>query len=120
MTERVQRRRTRKRAKSGQRQFEFPDFEGWVPDENGQFAIKGVQPGVYSLVVTGIKGFAATSILVSPARTPVARREWTDHTGTRKVVADLVQVSGDSAVLKKADGTIVTVPVSLLSGDDRH
>lgn len=47
-------------------------------------------------------------------------REWTDSTGQFKVHADLIEVRGDSVVLKTVDGRTITVPQAKLSRADRE
>ncbi len=55
-------------------------------------------------------------IVVSPS---VARR-WTDGTGEFSVEADLVKIDGGNVVLRKQDGTTITVPLARLSTKDRE
>tara|TARA_R110002049_G_scaffold2750_8_gene22202 strand:+ start:133485 stop:137555 length:4071 start_codon:yes stop_codon:yes gene_type:complete len=47
-------------------------------------------------------------------------REWVDSTGKYRIKATLVAVHGDKAVLEKADGKIVSIPISRLSARDRQ
>ena len=49
----------------------------------------------------------------------VDAREWTDKTGRFSVEAELVEVKDGMAVLKKADGTVISVAVEKLSDSDR-
>src|SRR6476620_9228443 len=51
--------------------------------------------------------------LVSPANAEL--RKWTARTGNFSAEAELVDVKEGNVVLKKADGTIVTVPLDHLS-----
>ncbi len=46
-------------------------------------------------------------------------RYWTSSNGKFSVVAELVEVKGDSVRLKKKDGKIITVPLAKLSKADR-
>ena len=50
---------------------------------------------------------------------PAVAREWTDSSGTHKIEAELVKLDGEVVHLKKADGTIVKVPLNKLCWDDR-
>lgn len=50
---------------------------------------------------------------------PSWARKWTDSTGRFSIEAELVQRSGDSIVLKKPNGSRVTVPIARLSKIDR-
>ncbi len=50
---------------------------------------------------------------------PALAREWTDSSGTHKIEAELVKLDGEVVHLKKADGTIVKVPLNKLCEDDR-
>jgi hypothetical protein len=47
-------------------------------------------------------------------------RTWTDNTGKFTVEAELEEVRDDEVVLKKADGTRITVPLERLSTTDRR
>ena len=47
-------------------------------------------------------------------------RKWTDNTGKFSVEAELVEVKGDKFLLKKPDGSVVTVPIARLSEADRR
>src|SRR5262245_63788368 len=46
-------------------------------------------------------------------------REWTDATGAFKVQAELVAVRNGKAILEKADGSVLSVPVDKLSAADQ-
>ena len=50
---------------------------------------------------------------------PALAREWTDSSGTHKIEAELVKLDGEVVHLKKANGTIVQVPLNKLCWDDR-
>jgi len=56
-----------------------------------------------------------------PAATgpPKGPRTWTDATGTYKIEAELVRVADGKVELKKADGTVVSVPLDKLSAADQ-
>lgn len=54
-------------------------------------------------------------ILVATWQSPALARKWTSRTGGFSVEAELVDVRDGSAVLKKEDGTEVSVPLSKLS-----
>jgi len=47
-------------------------------------------------------------------------RTWTDTSGRYTIEADLVEIKDGKAVLKKADGEVVAVPIDRLSRDDRQ
>jgi len=47
-------------------------------------------------------------------------RTWTDATGKYKIEAELVEVKGKDVVLKKSNGSTVTVPISKLSKADQE
>ncbi|MGC3968641.1 MAG: SHD1 domain-containing protein [Pirellulales bacterium] len=59
-------------------------------------------------------GLYANSMLTA------APRQWTDSTGAFSIRAELVEVSKGNVVLKKEDGTTVTVPVDRLSAVDKN
>ena len=46
-------------------------------------------------------------------------REWVNASGKYRVEAELVEVQGDSVVLRKADGQLLNVPLAKLSQADR-
>src|SRR4051812_8138622 len=50
---------------------------------------------------------------------PVLARTWTDSSGTHAIEAEFVRVDGEVVVAKKADGTVVTMPLEKLSQPDR-
>ena len=50
---------------------------------------------------------------------PVSAREWSDRSGQFSVEAELVRIEGDNVVLRKSDGTTVSVPIAQLSLADR-
>jgi len=52
--------------------------------------------------------------------TTVCGREWTDNTGTFHVEADLQAVEGRLALLTKADGSALKVPLDRLCDSDRR
>ena len=47
-------------------------------------------------------------------------REWIDSTGKFKIVGELVVVRAGKAIIEKADGSIITVPVDKLSAADQE
>jgi hypothetical protein len=59
----------------------------------------------------------------TPAKVPTEKggklRTWTDASGKFQIEAELVKVEDEQAVLRKADGSIVRVPLSKLSLEDR-
>jgi len=59
----------------------------------------------------------------TPAKMPAEKRgklrTWTDASGKFQIEAELVKVEDEQAVLRKADGSIVRVPLSKLSVEDR-
>jgi hypothetical protein len=63
----------------------------------------------YRLVLLGVVLFAAGTVL---------GREWSDSTGKFHVEAELQAVEGDTAVLAKADGSTLRVPLDRLSDCD--
>jgi thiol-disulfide isomerase/thioredoxin len=59
-------------------------------------------------------------VLVAIVAAAVAKeRTWTDTTGKFSVSAELVEVEDGKAVLRRADGKTITVPVDKLSDDDK-
>jgi WD40 repeat protein len=60
-------------------------------------------------------------LLILSASLRAETRKWTARTGNFSVEAELIDVTGDKVVLKKADGMMVTVPLERLSlADVRH
>ena len=57
--------------------------------------------------------------LLSPLSSATAR-VWTDSSGTHSTEAEFVRLEGDTVVLKKPDGTTISVPVTTLSEADRR
>ena len=55
----------------------------------------------------------------APTATPKGPRTWTDTTGKFKIEAELVRVADGKVELKKADGTVVSVPLDKLSAADQ-
>ena len=59
----------------------------------------------------------------TPAKVPAENqgklRTWRDASGKFQIEAELVKVEDEQAVLRKADGSIVRVPLSKLSLEDR-
>lgn len=58
--------------------------------------------------------------LLLVAASPSWSREWTDSTGKFSVEAELVEVQGEKVILKKADGSVVTVAIARLSETDQQ
>lgn len=58
---------------------------------------------------------AVAVVLVAVLASPALARKWTSRTGGFSVEAELVDVRDGNAVLKKADGTEVSVPMNKLS-----
>lgn len=48
------------------------------------------------------------------------QRTWTDASGTFQTDAELVGMEDGNVRLKKADGSVITVPIDRLSDNDRH
>ena len=46
-------------------------------------------------------------------------REWADSTGKYKIQAELVLVRGDTVILEKTDGSMITIPIARLSRGDQ-
>lgn len=65
---------------------------------------------------TGEKAPAAAETPAGQA----ASRMWTDVTGKFKIEAELVEVAGGAARLKKAGGDVISVPLARLSEEDRR
>ena len=59
-------------------------------------------------------------LLTSVAALTAQQRTWTDNTGRFSVEAEFEEVKEDSVVLKKASGSLITVPVARLSETDRE
>ncbi len=57
--------------------------------------------------------------LLTLATPPAWGRKWTDATGMYSVEAELVKIQGQNAVLRKPDGSVITVPIARLSATDR-
>ena len=66
-----------------------------------------------------IAWFVTLGLLLATAY-PASARKWTDKTGKFSVEADLVQVKGDKAILKKTNGKVIAVPLDRLSAADRR
>jgi hypothetical protein len=64
--------------------------------------------------------FVALMFSVAAADDPAATRTWTDDTGKFTVEAELEELRDDQVVLKRADGTRITVPLERLSTTDRR
>lgn len=62
--------------------------------------------------------FGTTVILASTALSAPIRK-WTDSSGAFSVLAELVEVKDGKAHLKKADGSVIAVPVDKLSEADQ-
>ena len=58
-------------------------------------------------------------LLTCIAALTAQQRTWTDNTGKFSVEAEFVETKQDSIVLKKANGSLITVPVVRLSETDR-
>ncbi len=61
----------------------------------------------------------AAFVLVVSCASVIFAREWTDSTGRYKVEADLIAYNDTTAVLKRADGRLVAVPIDRLSEADQ-
>ncbi len=59
-------------------------------------------------------------VSVALATAPAHAREWLDATGKHKIIAELVAVRGDKAILEKPDGAIITIPLNKLSRADQE
>jgi len=59
-------------------------------------------------------------VLLTSSSLHAQERNWSDSTGSYKVVAELVGVKNDSAILRKTDGEQVVVPLKRLSKDDQQ
>ena len=62
----------------------------------------------------------ALVIETNVAAAPPAMHRWTDRTGKFSTDAEFVEIKQDSVVLKKADGSTVTLPLARLSDADRE
>jgi hypothetical protein len=62
----------------------------------------------------------AHSIRGNPSESGKELRTWEDDTGKFRIQAELVEVKGDSVVLKRRDGETMTVPTDRLSKKDRE
>ena len=63
---------------------------------------------------------AAAPAVASGDTAPPRSRTWTDATGQFKVDAELVELQGNTVVLKKADGASVRIPLDRLSAEDQR
>jgi outer membrane protein assembly factor BamB len=59
------------------------------------------------------------SLFAAGPRAVAENRTWTDASGDYQLEAELVGLTNGVVQLKKADGTVVGVPISRLSSDDR-
>ena len=65
--------------------------------------------------------FLLLVVIVSLPLSPAVARPWTSRDGAFSVEAELLDVKGGNAILKKADGSQISVPLNKLSlGDVRH
>ena len=68
-----------------------------------------------------MKRIVSVILLVGLLTTPVLAHQWTSRSGDFSAEAELIDVKDGNAILKKADGSQVTVPLSKLSlGDVRY
>jgi len=51
--------------------------------------------------------------------TPVVAEAWSDRTGKFQVEAEFVDIDGTSVILRKANGSVLTVPLTRLSAESR-
>jgi hypothetical protein len=61
-----------------------------------------------------------TLIFIGSAAATAAKRTWTDNTGRFSVEAEVIEMRGDTIVLKKANGATAAVPLARLSQADRE
>ena len=58
--------------------------------------------------------------LLLTAAQPSWARKWTDNKGKFSVEAELLEVKDDNVVLKRTNGSVITVPLARLSENDRQ
>ena len=73
---------------------------------------------VFSHNLTALSEFLIASAAKGQGQPRV--REWTDRSGKFSVTAELVSVSGNNVRLRRADGSIITVPGDKLSDADQR
>jgi len=62
--------------------------------------------------------FLSVIVVVSVLASPIVAREWTSRSGGSKTQAELVDVKDGNVILKKSDGSEISVPLSKLSLGD--
>jgi actin cytoskeleton-regulatory complex protein SLA1 len=55
-----------------------------------------------------------------PAATEPTNRKWTDATGNHTIEAEFGGMANGKVKLKKADGSVITIPLEKLSEDDQE
>lgn len=64
-------------------------------------------------------GLVASFLFLLSAVAPLGAREWSDSTGKFKIEAEFVELKDGKVSLKKADGTLLSIPLDKLSKADR-
>jgi hypothetical protein len=67
-----------------------------------------------------MRALLATLLLLAVCAPAASARNWTDSTGTQSVEAQFVDFNNGQVRLKKANGSIITVPVGQLSQADQR
>lgn len=70
-----------------------------------------MKPQLLTILICGL--------LLTPVQASWARK-WTDNTGKFSIEAELVEFQGDKVVLKKTNGTLITLSVERMSDADRQ
>jgi len=73
--------------------------------------MKRLPRSIPSVAVLIAAGFFATP--------PALAETWSDNTGKFQVEADFVDINGRSVILRKANGSTITVPLTRLSTESR-
>jgi hypothetical protein len=74
------------------------------------------------VVVRAVKILATSCliVIVGGGTSLVVAREWTDNTGKYHVEAEVVKISGETVLLRKPDGRVITVPIARLNEAGRQ
>jgi PelA/Pel-15E family pectate lyase len=99
----------------------------WVSTYRGERLVgqPKMQPGaqylsseVFSVNLTALSEYLAATAS-GRADSPPPGRKWTDQSGQFSVRAEFVEISGDTARLRREDGEVISVPIGKLSEPDR-
>jgi hypothetical protein len=98
----------------------------WARKNQGSGGIDALRPAVIIRGESNMNArcyesvqFILVSVLLFAAANAAFGETWTDRTGNFSVEATFVKVEGHSVVLRKADGSLINVPIDRLSDDSR-